>query len=93
MTVVRILGEGQFEIPDSADDDLNAIDARVEAAVIAGDEKAFQTELAALVAAVRAHGSPLADDVLVPSDAVVPDADTTLEEARTLLSDEGLIPD
>jgi hypothetical protein len=29
----------------------------------------------------------------VGSDAVVPDPDTTLDEARSLLSEEGLIPD
>ena len=54
---------------------------------------AFATELAALVAAVRSHGTPVADDELVGSDAVVPDPDTTLDEARRLLSEEGLIPD
>ena len=39
------------------------------------------------------HGVRLADDELIASDAVVPDADTTLTEAKALLSEEGLIPD
>lgn len=91
--IVRILGEGQYRLPDSAGDDLNAIDDRLEAAVKASDEAAFATELAALVAAVRSKGEALGDDELVASDAVVPDPDTTLDEARSLLSEEGLIPD
>lgn len=90
--IVRILGEGQYRLPASAADDLNAIDDRLEAAVEAGDEGAFATELAALVAIVRSAGDALADDELIGSDAVVPDPDTTLDEARRLLSEEGLIP-
>lgn len=91
--IVRILGEGQFRLPDAAAGTLNAIDERLEAAVAASDEAGFTTELAALVAAVRSHGAPLPEDELVGSDAVVPDPDTTLDEARSLLSEEGLIPD
>ena len=91
--IVRILGEGQYRLPPSAAVDLNAIVGRLEAAVEAGNDVEFTKELSALVAAVRSQGDPLADDELVASDAVVPDADTTLDEARRLLSDEGLIPD
>jgi hypothetical protein len=90
--IVRILGEGQYRLPASAADDLNAIDDRLEAAVGVGDEATFSKELAALVAAVRANGQALSPDELVASDAVVPDPDTTLDEARRLLSEEGLIP-
>jgi hypothetical protein len=91
--IVRILGVGQFRVPDAAADTLNAIDERLEAAVEAGDPAAFATELSALVAAVRSHGTAVPDAELVGSDAVVPDPDTTLDEARALLSEEGLIPD
>lgn len=91
--IVRILGEGQYKLSDAAADELNAIDDRLEKAVENGDEEAFATELAALVAAVRSHGEALGDDELVGSDAVVPDPDTSLEDARRLLSEEGLIPD
>jgi hypothetical protein len=40
-----------------------------------------------------ASSEPLADDELHPSDLVVPPADLSLEEARELFTDEGLIPD
>lgn len=91
--IVRILGEGQYKVSDAAADTLNAIDDRLEKAVESGDEAAFATELEALVAAVRSHGERLDDGELVGSDAVVPDPDTSLDEARRMLSEEGLIPD
>lgn len=91
--IVRILGEGQYRLSGAGVEALNEIDDRLEAAIEADDEGAFATHLEALVAAVRSHGDKLADDELVGSDAVVPDPDTTLEEARRLLSEEGLIPD
>jgi hypothetical protein len=42
---------------------------------------------------VRENGEKLADDDLSPSDAIVPPEDLSLEEAKELLSGEGLIPD
>lgn len=90
--IVRILGEGQLEVPDAELDTLNALDADVQAAVEAGDETAFRTALQALVAGVRASGTPVADDALVESDFVLPAPDASLEEVRELLGDEGLVP-
>lgn len=90
--IVRILGEGQLDVDDARVDDLNALDAAVEQAVAAGDEAAFRQALGALVAAVREHGTPLPDDALVPSDALVPGSDSELAEVRVLLGDDGLIP-
>ncbi len=90
--IVRILGEGQLEVDDARLDDLNELDAAVEQAVESGDEAAFGQALEALLAAVRAHGTPLSDDSLVPSDAVVPSSDSALADVRELLGDDGLIP-
>ncbi len=42
---------------------------------------------------VRAEGTPLPDDELSPSEAIVPPLDLSLEEAGRLLGDEGFIPD
>lgn len=91
--IVRILGEGQYRIPDDQIATVQEVDKGLEAAVDANDEAAFSTALGKLVATIRELGETLPDEELVPSDAVVPDAETTLEEARSLLSDEGLIPD
>jgi hypothetical protein len=90
--IVRIVGEGQYRMPEAAFAALNAIDHQLETAAAAGDEAAFHAALEQLAAAVRAHGQELPPEELTPSDAVLPGPDVTLEEARELLGEEGLIP-
>jgi hypothetical protein len=91
--IVRILGVGQFRLDKDAYAAANAIDDRVQAALDAGDDEAFHEALLELAATIERAGSPLPAEEFVGSDAVVPGPDTTLEEARAMLSSEGLIPD
>jgi hypothetical protein len=90
--IVRILGEGQFRVDDTAPTELNHLDTALEAAVERGDEPAFQAALTGLLAQVRAEGSPLPPDTLEPSDLILPHQDSSMDEVRKLLTDEGLIP-
>jgi hypothetical protein len=90
--ILRILGEGQYVVDDGLLDELNRLDADVEAAIAANDEPAFATALAALLDKVRTAGQPLDLDALQSSDVLLPHSDTTLTEARDLLRDDGLIP-
>jgi hypothetical protein len=90
--IVRVLGDAQYRLGDEAFASVSAIDDRVQAAADAGDATAFATALGELVAAIRTAGEPVPADEFVGSDAVVPDPDTTLEEAREMLSEEGLVP-
>ena len=90
--IVRILGEGQFEVADAELSRLNELDAAVEAEIDAGNEDAFRARLAELLDGVREVGAPLADDSLEDSDLILPPADATLEEVREMLADDGLIP-
>jgi PspA-Associated protein len=90
--IVRILGEGQFRVDDSAAADLNRLDTELEAAVDQGDESAFTAALTSLLAQVRAQGSPLPPDILEPSDLILPAQDSSMDDVRKLLTDEGLIP-
>ena len=90
--IVRILGEGQLEVPDSAADELNELDRAVESAVEQGDEAAFAPALAALLARIREVGTPVKADDLRPSELILPQADATMADVRKLLTDEGLIP-
>jgi len=90
--IVRILGEGQLEVPESAVGELNVLDAALEAAVNGNDEAAFRPALAALLARVRQVGSPTDADDLRPSELIIPQPDATIAEVRKLLTDEGLIP-
>ena len=90
--IVRIMGEGQLELPDSALDELNALDAAVETAVEAGDVDRFTPALQELLDAVRRLGSPVAEDFLHDSDLILPPADADIDEVRAMLADDGLIP-
>ena len=90
--IVRILGEGQWEVADGHVDALNALDAEVETAIEADDQTTFTQSLEQLLNAIRTAGEPLPDDSLVDSDLILPPADATLEEVRELLGDDGMIP-
>ena len=80
--IVRILGEGQLRVDDSAADELNVLDAALGKAVNAGDEQAFRSALAALLDRVRSLGTPLAEDAIEPSDLILPYSDAGLEDVR-----------
>ena len=90
--IIRILSEGQFEVPDDAVASLNELDQKLEAAVEASDERALATALSSLLDRVRSAGSEVALDSLVPSDLVLPHASASLAEVRDLLNGDGLIP-
>ena len=91
--IVRILGEGQFDVPAEAVDLLNERDTAVEAAVTAGDETTFTAALAALLDTVRSSGTATDPETLAESDVILPPADATLAEVREMLADDGLVPD
>jgi PspAA-like protein len=90
--IVRILGEGQWDVEEEHLDALNALDDAVEHAVDADDEAAFTQSLGALLDAVRRHGDRLEDDALEDSDLILPPADASISEVRALLAGDGLIP-
>jgi len=90
--IVRILGEGQVDVPDGELDSLNSLDDALQHAVESGDDVEFTQSLVALLSRVREVGRPLPDDEIVSSDLVLPSADASLTEVRELLGDEGLIP-
>jgi len=90
--IVRILGEGQVDVPDAELDALNKLDDQLQSAAEGGDEVAFAAALSALLGRVRQVGKPLGDAELVPSDLVLPSADASLADVRELFNDVCLIP-
>ena len=90
--IIRILGEGQYDVADNALDRLNELDAALEAAVDAGDEAAFATALTGLLDGVRTAGVAHPADSLEESDLILPHPDATIDQVRQLLNDDGLIP-
>ena len=92
--IVRILNEGQWELSEEAVRDLNSLDDAIDKAVASADQEQLAIALQALLNRVRSTGTVVPDDELRDSDLILPDADSTVEDVRALLtdSDEGLIP-
>lgn len=90
--IIRILGEGQYDVSDADLEELNALDAVVDAAVRAGNEPAFVDALNDLLKGVRRLGTQHEVDSLDASDLILPMADATLAEVQEMLADDGLIP-
>lgn len=91
--IIRIMGEGQWDVDDSRQEDLNRLDEAVVTAVDSNDESGYAAAMRELVEAVKSTGTPVAEDFIGPSDALLPSEDVTLGQLRDLLGDEGLIPD
>lgn len=89
--IVRIAGEGQFQVADDDLANINELDAALEQALTAGDD-GFAAALEALLAHIREVGTPVADDALVGSAVVLPAGDATADEVREMLGEDGLIP-
>ena len=91
--IVRISGEGQFELPDEDADRLNDLDNRAVAAVEEGDERTFQELFDEMLDLVTSDGSLLNNEELVESDVILPPRDISFAEAEGEFTGEGLIPD
>lgn len=90
--IVRILGEGQFDLDENALGQINSLDDKLMDAVEARDEAEFRNALQQIHESVIDKGTRLPDDVLVPSQLILPDVDATIDEVDGLLNDDGLIP-
>jgi hypothetical protein len=91
--IVRILGEGQFELDQGHARQLDELDSALVEAVEGDDDRAFEEALAELVAEVKRAGRALPPDYLGPSDMTVPAPGSSRLEVRSLLSDDGSVPD
>ncbi len=91
--IVRLMGEGQFEIDSKHLDEMNRIDNNIVKIVVKGDERVFKTEFKKLFDYVRRNGKKMPDNILKPSDIIIPPADVTLKEAQEIFKGEGLVPD
>ena len=90
--IIRILTEGQFNLPGRYIDELNEIDNQLVEAVEAEDREKLSQFLKQMQDFVKEHGSSVPIDELVESDLILPEPDITLEEAEELFVGEGLLP-
>jgi len=84
--IIRIATEGQYRIGGKTLSKVGDIDDRLLAAMHSEDKAEFSKLLGSLIDVVRKEGQPIPIDEIVESDLVLPPPDTSLEEARRLLT-------
>ncbi|WGW12614.1 hypothetical protein LWF01_02270 [Saxibacter everestensis] len=90
--IIRVLGEGQFQVPDADLPEIQKFDEQLDTAVQSGDQAAISRALTQLREHLVTVSHPVEDDYLGSSDIVVPYPDASVEEVRQLLNADGLIP-
>jgi len=88
--IVRILGEGQYQLDEVEAAQLAPLDLELDSAVDRGDEAAFRTALDSAVRLVRSAGAPLPPDELAASDLILPSLDASVDDVRKLIADDGI---
>jgi hypothetical protein len=91
--IVRISGEDQYRLDDSAAARVNELENAVVALVDSGEEDGFADVYSALFDYVRAQGTRIGDEEIETSDLILPPPDLTFVEAGREFTGEGLIPD
>lgn len=84
--IVRILGEGQYDLEGEALHALKVADAHLLEVVASADEAAFRRAFDDILELVRGRGKQVPAARLVESDLVLPASDTSLHEARGLFT-------
>ena len=90
--LIRILGEGQFIVPDSELPEINRLDLQLEAA-LKSSEVNFRQALDALLDKVRSVGVRPPDHEMEESQVILPFADASEDDIRDMLTEDGLVPD
>ena len=91
--IVRIMGEGQFQVSSALLDRLNEIDNKIVVELGKGNEKHMRALLSEMIMLVKKEGKPLNPNEIRASDVIIPPGDLKLEEAKELFTGAGLIPD
>jgi hypothetical protein len=91
--IVRISGEDQYRLDDSAAPKLNELESAVVQIVDGGREDGFADAYQTLLDYVRTQGERVGDEEIESSDVILPPSDLTFAEAGREFTGEGLIPD
>ena len=91
--IVRLMGEGQFEIDDEVREGLNELDEQAERRSRRATRRGSAGCSERWPSGARRRARACPTTTCRPPTAIVPPPDLTLEEARELFDGEGLIPD
>ena len=89
--IVRIQGEGQWELAGKHLDELDKIDDQIVEVIAQQDEARFEGLLKQMLDYVRSNGRALRPDEIEESDLILPPSDATIDEVKSLFAHEGLI--
>jgi hypothetical protein len=89
--IVRIQGEGQWELSGAQLDELDKIDNLMVDVIGEHDETRFESLLKQMLDYVRSKGRALKTEELVESALILPPSDATIDEVKSLFAHEGLI--
>lgn len=94
--IVRIMGGGQWHVPEETVGRLNVLDDLVADAVESRDNDPLADLLGEMAELVRRVGTPVQDDGIVLSDLIVPHRDSTIDDISEWMqearADDGLFP-
>ena len=82
--IVRTIGHGQRELPDREGARLDQLDQALMTAIETHDAPAYDRALTELHRVVAVDGVLTPDNHFGPSDVILPEPDTTLDEAVAL---------
>ncbi len=89
--IVRILEEGQYEVPDADVEALEALDAKLEAAIESDDRIGYSEALSRLAEQIRCLGTPVDAARIVSSELTIPHEGMSLEEMKRLLASDDAV--
>lgn len=91
--IIRIMGEGQYRVPDALCDELNQIDNRIVKLVEEDKAVEFRDEIAKLISEIKKKGEPVEAEKILTSDIIVPPGDLSLKEAKAVFKGSGIFED
>ena len=95
-TIVRIMGQGQFEINEDTVKRINEVDDAIVQILqneSKADDQEYRAKITEIVQTIKSEGKKLEDKELVESDIIVPDTDISIDEAKKVFQGEGIIPE
>jgi hypothetical protein len=91
--IIRIMGEGRYEVPGSVPEQLVYLDGRLRCAIDEGDSPMFAAALNHLLTEIRGRGTAMPDECSGASEELLlPAAGSPMEVVATALGGRRLIP-
>ncbi len=90
--IIRIQSAGQYRFASEQVDRLQDLDAQLVESVNSLDDAGAHALLQQIIKYVQGEAQPLAADDLSSSELILPAPDATMDEIRSVLREDGLVP-